>query len=770
MAFHTFTSVLAYDEASNRGIAGTVGHAFDHFTGGPVDTFDMDERSAPLIANPRGYKGDFKTRSDHEVIDVIFGTIKMTLVAVEVIKMASDSPGKLADMTAQYLRDVSAQNLRLGNVSDRLDSVEVLAGLGPGDTSDATVKSHIVNPSSDTAIALSAAIDVGAGSPGLLDQMAAAGFPSMSSENGVVTSATISGVSFTYGTEKVLRIGCRPVTVSQNGSTYIQSQGVGQSGSGATPWAVEFLTDSASITLEYRAATGSPELWAWIDGRPVSVRPSRMSATGGFKARFTLTLGYKKMRRIRVWMRYADFGGLIIENGATINPPRPREILRCAWIGDSWIAGAAGVGWPNTVPYVAGALLGWESLYAGIGGSGYVQSSTPYGQAERRDAVVAYAPHIVVAFGSINDRSKSYAEIYAAAIALYADYAVRLPNSKIIVFGPQLPLPGTDTVRDALRTAAFDSPNVLGFIDILDLISGAGSIADPTGSGNADMYLAADKAHPTRMGASFVARRLVERIVTIMAQSDLPVDEWTGTDIPDPNQPTFTPDGPLTDILLSDLLVEVDANTLALSNGAPIPSFAPSRGSKADVLTGVGPPAFLTAASHGRKAVKFLDGYSLISGAYAQATPAGVPLTFYSVHRLAMAGSGSQHIYRFGTGSPSPGIAHVSAGGGYAANAAASIQLPNQLLTGAGGWRVDAVVIGGGMVKHWENSSAKTGETALSSSSASAVLTRIGGQGGGTSGYETHISCVLAYEGEHTAEQVSLMMEFLATKWGITLT
>lgn len=143
MAFHTFLASLAYDEASRRGVAGTVGKVTDHVTGVPVDVFDKEGNPTVLVSNASGFVGQFKADSAYGMVDLTFGNLTMTSVAVETTNAGA------------------AAAVEIINVSDRLNSVEVIAGLAAGDTSDATVKSHIINPSSDTRGAVSAAIAEG---------------------------------------------------------------------------------------------------------------------------------------------------------------------------------------------------------------------------------------------------------------------------------------------------------------------------------------------------------------------------------------------------------------------------------------------------------------------------------------------------------------------------------------------------------------------------------------------------------------------------------
>lgn len=103
MAFHTFLASLVYDEASRRGIAGTVGKVTDHFTGVPVDVFDMDENPTVLVSNASGYAGQFKTDSAHRLVDIAFGSMTLTKTAEEILMGAADAVDALEQLSVSNL-------------------------------------------------------------------------------------------------------------------------------------------------------------------------------------------------------------------------------------------------------------------------------------------------------------------------------------------------------------------------------------------------------------------------------------------------------------------------------------------------------------------------------------------------------------------------------------------------------------------------------------------------------------------------------------------
>lgn len=103
MAFHTFLASLAYDEASRRGIAGTVAKVTDHYTGVPVDVFDMDGNPTVLVSNASGYAGQFKTGSAHRLVDIAFSNLTLTKTAEEIVNAAADALDELDRLSISNL-------------------------------------------------------------------------------------------------------------------------------------------------------------------------------------------------------------------------------------------------------------------------------------------------------------------------------------------------------------------------------------------------------------------------------------------------------------------------------------------------------------------------------------------------------------------------------------------------------------------------------------------------------------------------------------------
>ncbi len=378
---------------------------------------------------------------------------------------------------------------------------------------------------------------------GVVDQLTAQAYPAPTTDAPTLTvsgpggaNPIGSGVDYDYTMATGVRaLGCYPVTVNQFSTNYSQNQVNGQTGSGAQPWAVEFDTSAgvSDVSLLFRAATATVKFWVWVDGRPVGRGPRVVTAniSPGSGSYLRLVFGAAKARRVRIYMAHADYGGLRVATGQTLAATTPVETVKAVFLGDSWFGGAEEGGWPYLLPTVCGLTLGWETFLCGIGGSGYVAGSPPFGNSARTTPLYTVAPNYVVIQGSIND-SPSAASVQAAATALYSAIATNLPAAKIIVVGPQ-PVPqdyatngATLTAnRNAVRTAALAAANVLGFVDPLAgrWLRGTGTLTAPTADGgNNDFYLGGATAlHPSRLGAAYYGRRMVEEIVRLLEKNAL---------------------------------------------------------------------------------------------------------------------------------------------------------------------------------------------------------------------------------------------------------
>ena len=264
---------------------------------------------------------------------------------------------------------------------------------------------------------------------------------------------------------------------------------------------------------------------------------------------------------------------------------------RIAVIGDSYCAGSSEVPAGQTIDRVACRELSAECCPIAQGGTGYVSdgtgndpSNSPFGSAQRLAAAAACQPDLVAIVGGVNDQAAGAAAIQKAAAKCLADLRALLPETPIVVVGPQ-PTGGGRTmeaahhanvqaVAAAARKAgpgvAFEDwtgvagivgqakpwqagatyrardvvaragaiyrarrwidgqertppPASSAWLQVSDVFTGTGHRTAPTGDGNRDLYISADGTHPTGAGSEALGLALAARI----AHGAASLRDWT---------------------------------------------------------------------------------------------------------------------------------------------------------------------------------------------------------------------------------------------------
>lgn len=189
------------------------------------------------------------------------------------------------------------------------------------------------------------------------------------------------------------------------------------------------------------------------------------------------------------------------------------------------------------------ARTGWEIGQGGQGSTGYTNdgassgdaSKSVFGSPQRRAAIAAFEPDIIIIIGSVNDGAATPAAVHAAATALYA----ALAPTPLVVLGVQpLGLTGDpdlaqwDAINGAVREAATAAENVLVFLDWRseDWLTGSGTAHDPHGDGNQDIYVGdpagTDLVHLNYFGQEYLASRIVDRIASLTIGDRPAVVPW----------------------------------------------------------------------------------------------------------------------------------------------------------------------------------------------------------------------------------------------------
>ncbi|MCP2032144.1 lysophospholipase L1-like esterase [Okibacterium sp. HSC-33S16] len=115
--------------------------------------------------------------------------------------------------------------------------------------------------------------------------------------------------------------------------------------------------------------------------------------------------------------------------------------LKVAFLGDSYMSGAATSAPEQRWTARLSAANGWAEINAGVGATGYATAggepnARPY--AERTVDIVAAAPDVVIVSGGRFDYlgSSSVTTVSAAIVATFSELRAGLPQAKIIAISP----------------------------------------------------------------------------------------------------------------------------------------------------------------------------------------------------------------------------------------------------------------------------------------------------------------------------------------------
>lgn len=303
------------------------------------------------------------------------------------------------------------------------------------------------------------------------------------------------------------------------------------------PYAAEWDMDADAaglVLIKTGSGTGGePEYRIFVDGNPVTAEVQTLTeaATTGNRYVVKMEWATTAQRRVRVEVVNAGLVGVDVPPGTTITAPTPTAPT-LAIAGDSYVEGTleAGDFRLDALAWLIGRVLAAPTYVAGYGGTGYVAGATQtpprhYLSENRVAPIIAAAPDVLVVFGTINDNGTSSATIQSNATALYNRVATDLPSTKVIVVGPESynDASNTSTInlanRNAVKAAALDAPNVVGFVDPMaeQWITGTGNSTSPTGDGNADIYHnGGNLNHLTKAGNRYYAEKVASAIASLI--------------------------------------------------------------------------------------------------------------------------------------------------------------------------------------------------------------------------------------------------------------
>lgn len=276
---------------------------------------------------------------------------------------------------------------------------------------------------------------------------------------------------------------------------------------------LEFDTDADTITLVNDGTTATLQIE--IDGRYFDGGNVTTAIATGYKF-YTLAFpSDRKYRSIRLHgFRENDSGSLrgvyCSANGTMRKPELKPGTLKGAFMGDSFSVQTNSGGAPRDfgMAPVALAGIGIEDMFlSGVGGSGFI-AGTPYTDAARTSAVIATAPQVVIAQGSVNDSGATQGTMSTAINAWVATMRAALgANALLIITGAMgRSQTGESTVEGYMRVAI--AALVAAGDANLVFIPASGDTAGPwTNTGNTEFY-STDNIHPLTRGYVYLGRRI----------------------------------------------------------------------------------------------------------------------------------------------------------------------------------------------------------------------------------------------------------------------
>lgn len=295
---------------------------------------------------------------------------------------------------------------------------------------------------------------------------------------------------------------------------------------------VSFYTDAPKFTIRV-GFSGRPYYFI-VDGQYISLFGSNPAGSGTYYTVLDFTsVGGRKPRLITMESDSSStFLQVNVDSASQVWAPDTNNSIRVIVEGDSYTSGgnafpiAGNTSWPAQV----GKLLGWNDVWnAAIGGTGYISTNggLNLNLLGRITDITANSPNIVLVMAGADDaRVFTMPQIQAAAITYYQQLRASLPGVPIIVTGIWASNSNSTIVaaENAIKTAVMQMKDpLMFFIPIAtdttgDWSTGTGNVNATTGTGNNDVYIGSDGAHPVQKGIDFLAYRLANAIRNVIAQ------------------------------------------------------------------------------------------------------------------------------------------------------------------------------------------------------------------------------------------------------------
>lgn len=261
----------------------------------------------------------------------------------------------------------------------------------------------------------------------------------------------------------------------------------------------------------------------WVDGQPTALTPKTDLLGTSQNQRLIIDFGGYATRLVEIDIdQWAEFGGVTREkdyNVWAVAETAPRIM----GVGDSYFDGTGADSFITGMFLQAAKRLGLPDAWnQGEGGLGFVDdgSSTYTARQKLATDVIPYAPNWIVCALGINDDDKSAPAVQAEAILYFNQLLSALPNTAVTVIGPwRAPLLNPpNAIFDAVKAAVQAQPEYGGRIVYNDTLADswqqiAGYAGAVSGTGNSNVYIGADGAHPTQAGHDYLSQRIAAAVV-----------------------------------------------------------------------------------------------------------------------------------------------------------------------------------------------------------------------------------------------------------------
>jgi hypothetical protein len=341
-------------------------------------------------------------------------------------------------------------------------------------------------------------------------------------------SSAVTGTTYAYNDPAIRFLGTVPNTTLLPGSGVAGHVDYNTYRSGPLQQ-IEFYCNAPNFEIMTLNTGDTYRLF--VDDQAVSLTPGTLGSTSYAALYMAVTFGSAAPRRIRFETSlFGSFTGVKVPANydAWLTPPNP---IRGMIVGDSYTYGAYGDGTYNfhsCFARQAGFRLGVRDWFiSGMSGEGYLANGNQSAKTLRaRSAtdIIPYTPDWLIFCEGINTGGATGAATQAEVTTLYAQLLAALPNTIFTVIGPwRAPsLNPSQAIADGIKAGVAAQPeykaNLTGRIAYFDTFGEnwqqiAGKVGATSGSGNSNVLIGADGAHPLQPGHDYLASRVANAVL-----------------------------------------------------------------------------------------------------------------------------------------------------------------------------------------------------------------------------------------------------------------